>query len=286
MGTTPAVLNILDDVEARMGVMTTARGYWYDVQKVERARTKLWEGYDLPAVTFWTTTVINTNDAYTGDEREIRLFIEYHSKTYDEPFTDVAEKLVADILVALNRLPAATAGFSIGVDAPFTDMSAVGDTKFQISADGDAAEEVTCVWAGKTTGALVAAEMESKIQALGGNKAAVTVLYSEVSKRYTVTSGTTGASSAIVITPGATLDCTGELKLGVDNNGQEFVGKAAAPAVSDEPNYDLDGTVKDIVFDGYDLQTGEGQDPWCGVLVKLGVKYLTDPFDPFNYRRE
>jgi len=286
MGTTPAVLNILDDVEARMGIMTIARGYWYDVQKVERARTSLWEGYDLPALTFYHTQVINDRDAYTGDERELRLFIEYHSQTRDEPFTDVAEKLATDVLVALNRLPANTAGSSIGVDASSIDMSAVANTKFKISADGDAAEEVICVWTGKTTGALVAAEMQSKIQALGVNKANVTVLFSEVSIRYIITSGTTGASSAVVITAGDTLDCTGELRIGVDNNGQEFVGQVAAPAVADEPNYDLNGTVKDIVFDGYDLQTGTGQEPWCGVLLKFGVKYLTDPFDPFNYRRE
>ena len=286
MGTTPAVLNILDDVEARMGIMTTARGYWYDVLKVERARMTVWEGYDLPAVTFWTTTVINERDAYTGDEREIRLFIEYHSKTYDETFTDVAEKLAADILIAINRLPVATSGASVGSDGNFIDMSAVVNTKFKISADGDAAEEVTCDWSGATTGALVAAEMETKIQALGGNKANVTAVYSDVSKRYFIISGTTGASSAIFITPGATLDCTPELVLGPANRGEELVGLAAAPAVSDEPNYNLNETVKDIVFDGYDLETGKGQEPWCGVLVKFGIKYVTNPFDPFNYRKE
>ena len=284
MGTTPAVLDILDDVDARMEIITQANGYWYDVKKVNRARLKPFQGHDLPAISYWATQTINTKPEYNTDERELRLFIESHNITRDYPLTDIAEKMATDIVTAINRLPAATAGKSIGQDGAQTDMSAVSDTKFKISVDGDAAEEVTCVWTGATTGALIAAQMQTKIRALGTNKAAVTVVFSI--NRYRITSGTTGAASAIVITAGDTLDCSDDLRIGITNDGQEYIGKAAAPKVSDDPSYDLENTVKSLDFDGYDYGITAGQEPWCFVLVKFGIKYLTEPFNMFSYERE
>lgn len=286
MADSPAVTQILDEVEARLNIITTANGYWFTFKRIARGRLEPFKGHDLPASNFWGTTTANTKIAYNKDEREFRMFVEAHSQTRDDAFMDVAEKLVADIVTALNRLPAAIAGWSKSISGAADDMTPfiATETKLKVSADGDAAEEITCAWTGKNTTTLIAAELQSKIRALGGNKTTVTV--SATIDRYVITSSTTGASSAIVITDGATLDCASRLGIGDSNGGEEAVGKIAAPKVSDDPSYDLENTIKDLTFDGYDYEVGEGQSPWCGVLAKFGIKFLADPFNMFVYMRE
>ena len=104
------------------------------------------------------------------------------------------------------------AGDSVGDTTPSTDISGDTDVKFGISVDGDASEEVTLVAAGADTGAKIATEMQTKIRALGGNKATVTVAYAT---EYTITSPTLGTDSAVVIVDGATLNVADDLKIGV-----------------------------------------------------------------------
>jgi len=58
---------------------------------------------------------------------------------------------------------------------------------------------------------------------------------------------------------------------------------ALKPKVSDDPTYDFNGAVSDIVFEGYDHEIGEGQEPWCGVLVKFTIKYTTTIFNMASY---
>ncbi|KKN41611.1 hypothetical protein LCGC14_0721440 [marine sediment metagenome] len=284
MGTTPAILTIMDEVEARLGNISASNGYWFDPKKISRARLKAWEGYDLPAINYWGTNVENDRAAYANDERGFSLFTEMHSQTRDDPFIDIAEKMASDVITAMVRLPAATAGSSVGQDGSRTDMSGESDTKFKISADGDAVEEVTCDWSSATTGALTAAQMQTQIRALGSNKATVTVVFQR--GRYVITSSTTGASSAIVITAGSTLDCSDQLRIGLANSGSESTGLASAPTVAADPNYDLNSTVKDLVYAGHDYIIGEGQQPWCGVLVRWTINYYADPFNMFTYRED
>ena len=59
--------------------------------------------------------------------------------------------------------------------------------------------------------------------------------------------------------------------------------KTSAPKVSDTPNYDLNETVSDFIFDGYDYEIGEGQKPWCGAMLRFTIKYQTDPFEMSTY---
>ena len=59
--------------------------------------------------------------------------------------------------------------------------------------------------------------------------------------------------------------------------------KTSAPKVSDTPNYDLNETVSDFIFDGYDYEIGEGQKPWCGAMLRFTIKYQTDPFEMATY---
>lgn len=59
--------------------------------------------------------------------------------------------------------------------------------------------------------------------------------------------------------------------------------KTSAPKVSDTPNYDLDETVSDFIFNGYDYEIGEGQKPWCGALLQFTIKYQSGPFEMVTY---
>lgn len=105
MATTPAILTILDKVEARLTKITTANGYHTTVAKVERGRLEPYQGYDLPAINYWLTTVRNEKNAYGQDQRTPSLYIEYHDLTRDESFVDQASKLAADVVTVLNRHP-------------------------------------------------------------------------------------------------------------------------------------------------------------------------------------
>ncbi len=284
MPDTPAVTAILDEVEARMGNITIANGYNFTQQQIQRAMLTPWRGIDLPGINIWATGTISERKSYDTDEREIALFIEMHELTRDDPFIDVAEKLVADGVTALNRRTNATPGISKSDTGPLEDMSGVLDVAFKISVDGDAAETATCNWTGAITGALVAAQMQTQIQVLGGNKATVTVIFN--AGRYIITSSTIGVSSAVVITPGAALSCTDELRIGLTDSGIESIGEAAAPAVSDDQDPNLGDTVSDVILNGYDYIIGEGGEPFCGVLLKFSIKYLTESMDMTNYNRE
>jgi hypothetical protein len=48
-----------------------------------------------------------------------------------------------------------------------------------------------------------------------------------------------------------------------------------APAVSDVESPELGELVNKFIFNGYDYQIGEGQSPWCGILARFTVDFLT-----------
>jgi len=121
---------------------------------------------------------------------------------------------------------AAAPGTSVsGANAP-EDIHTETDTKFKISVDGDAAEEVTIDLAACTSGVNTAAEMQTKIRALGGAKAAVTVGFAAT--KYTITSGTAGTGSAVVVTNAPAGNIAEELKIGATNGGTETAGTGDA----------------------------------------------------------
>jgi len=55
------------------------------------------------------------------------------------------------------------------------------------------------------------------------------------------------------------------------------------PKVADGPSYNLGDKVSDVIFEGYDHEIGEGQTPWCGVLVRFRIVFSTDIFDMASY---
>lgn len=122
----------------------------------------------------------------------------------------------------------AAAATSVSDATPSTDISAEADSKFRIAVNGGDAEEVTLdltADGGLDSGAKIATEMQTKIQALGGDFAAVTVDYNVSNAgKYTVTSGQVGNGSAVVITPATSGSITEELKIGEAAGGVETAG--------------------------------------------------------------
>jgi hypothetical protein len=109
-----------------------------------------------------------------------------------------------------------TAGLYTGGTGCATDMTTAVDTKFKISVDDDTAEIVTCDWVGGScdTGAEIAAQMQTKIRAKGGNKALVTVAWS--SNKLVITSPKLGTASKIRVTHADDHDCCDDLQIGPD----------------------------------------------------------------------
>ena len=119
----------------------------------------------------------------------------------------------------------AAAATSTSGASPSQNISAGADNKFMISVNGDAAEEVELTLVNCDSGAAIAAEMETQIQALGDEKAAVTVTWNAGGNgKYVITSAMLGTDSAVVITPAALGNCTEELKIGEDAGGVEVAG--------------------------------------------------------------
>jgi len=119
-------------------------------------------------------------------------------------------------------------GYSKGAVAPATDMTLSGDVNMMIAAQcAPPGLMVTFNWAGCNTGPLIAAEMEAKIQALGGAYSIVTVTYipdAGISDYYLVTTGKKQVGSSVIITDAGANNCADDLKLGVANGGTEEMG--------------------------------------------------------------
>lgn len=121
----------------------------------------------------------------------------------------------------LSAAVGATAGTLVSGASPLLDITALTTPKFLISVDGSDYTSVTLVITGNDTGAKVATEMQSKIRALGGVYATVTVVYTTV---YTLTSGLVGAPSSVSVHVGSSNDCAVALKLTTGAGGVETQG--------------------------------------------------------------
>lgn len=91
----------------------------------------------------------------------------------------------------------AAAGYLTGGGSGTENISSESDDSFAISIDGDDFEDVTLTLGNCDTGTNTAAEMQTKIRALGGNKDGVTVAWS--TDHYVITSPTLGTNSAVAV---------------------------------------------------------------------------------------
>lgn len=99
----PAQLVILDKVDERLNLISIINEFSFTANKIKRASLKPFKAGDLPAVNYWSgvDTLVGKDNGM--ETRELPLTIEAHDKTRDEPFTDVAYKLGADLITAIFR---------------------------------------------------------------------------------------------------------------------------------------------------------------------------------------
>jgi len=120
-----------------------------------------------------------------------------------------------------------TQGQSEGGDSASTDISAGSDDALQIAVDGGAVVAVALTLAGLTTGAAIAAELETKINdalLADGQDSRVWVEFDSGDDKYIVHSQFTGVGSSVVITDALADNVADDLNLGVANGGTETVG--------------------------------------------------------------
>ncbi len=167
---------------------------------------------------------------------------------------------------------AATAATSVS-DGGSTDISGETDSKFLISVDGSDPTEVDLApLAGLTSGTLIAAAIEAAVQALGGVFAAVTCGFADT--KYTITSGTKGTGSSVVVTDAPNSNIAEELKLGKSNGGIESpgtgdaanIGAATAEEVAAAINAAADGWSAEAV-DGRVVIVSEGAQSPTSLVV-------------------
>lgn len=100
-----AQLTILDEIKARLGNISIANGYRFDIEPaaIERARLTPFVNGDLPAINYWPS--IDAIDEKTNgkETRSFNVTVEIYDVTMDEPFTDLAIKHGNDVITALFR---------------------------------------------------------------------------------------------------------------------------------------------------------------------------------------
>ena len=205
------------------------------VRRVRQELTKIADAININSVAissiknsvFHEEVVLNgTTETRVSMEGDLSAELDFGAGTWA---SDDAETL---ILNDETFTILAEAGFSQGADGADTDISGGADSKFKISVDGDEAEEVELDLTSLDSGAAIAAEMQTKIRALEGNKTGVVVEFNSGDDNYKITSGTKGSNSSVVITRADSSNVTEELKIGQDGEeevqGTGNVGNAAA----------------------------------------------------------
>lgn len=117
-----------------------------------------------------------------------------------------------------------TAGTHTGGGSCSEDMTTETDTKFKIRANGDETwHTITCDWSGCNSGAAIATQIQTKVQALGATHgySRMTVAFS--TDHLVFTSLDHGTDSTVEIDRADSLDCCDELDIGPDN-GVTVVG--------------------------------------------------------------
>lgn len=158
--------------------------------------------------------------------------------------TDYAIALATGIVTFVVAPPVATKGYSKSALVPSIDMTAhAAAVNGIVSVDGGAPTAIVFNWAGCNSGALVATQIQSAIQALGGDFAAATCVYvgAPPNDYYLISSGTTGILSVFVCTNAGALNAMVWLKLGLSHAGTEVAGTEDAKLTADYQYDPLDG---------------------------------------------
>ena len=118
-----------------------------------------------------------------------------------------------------------------------TDMTGEVDTKLKIRANGDETwHEITCDWTLCNSGAAIATQLQTQIQALGATYGYSAITVGFANGKLTFTSAQAGTGSTIEIARADTLDCCDELDIGPNGTttpGTGDVINAAAAAAAE-----------------------------------------------------
>jgi hypothetical protein len=109
--------------------------------------------------------------------------------------------------------------------APQEQLALKTDTTLKLALDGQAAVDVVLANSGKTTGALIAADIQAKANAAliaGSKTGSITCTFT--GGVYVLTSAKLGTVSAVVITDGTANNVADDLKLGAANGGTAAIG--------------------------------------------------------------
>ena len=109
---TPAETQILDVILLRLQNITTANGYSLDIKKFERGRLEPFKDGDIPAINYWPTSHQIENTEYGDDAHTLRIVVDVRAKIAskkDGNFPDMAGKMIADVVTALQRDPSTPA---------------------------------------------------------------------------------------------------------------------------------------------------------------------------------
>lgn len=100
---------IMDAIEARLGIITTARGYPITIEStsVRRRDRTVWQSGDLPAVSFWAASDTRAEGWAGGEQRVLEVLIEVYGQVGDDDPPDIAQRLAGAVWTALLRAPTA-----------------------------------------------------------------------------------------------------------------------------------------------------------------------------------
>jgi len=131
--------------------------------------------------------------------------------------------------VVINFAP----GTHVGGASCSTDMAGEVDTKLKIRANGDPDwHEITCDWTLCNSGAAIATQLQTQIQALGATYGYNAITVGFANSKLTFTSAQAGTGSTIEIARADTLDCCDELDIGPNGTTTPGTGDVANAAAA------------------------------------------------------
>ena len=103
---TPVWTTIMNEVGARLGLISPANGYNTTVKTLERSRANPFKTDDLPAMTYWKVNDRFLDKKFSLTQRDLRVAIEFYSKSNDGDLDLLTDNFFSDLFVALYRNPA------------------------------------------------------------------------------------------------------------------------------------------------------------------------------------
>lgn len=156
--------------------------------------------------------------------------------TDDSAFvTDVIRRAARYLVsqIHADRYPELSQGYSKSGDSASTDISGLADNEILIGLDGDNLQTIELTLGSLTSGAAIATELQTQLQAVGvGAYKFATVTFS--GGVYTITSPTYGEGSAVFVGYHAEGEYVAQaLQLSPDFGGTEFTGGAGESEYDD-----------------------------------------------------